>query len=279
MVSYSCCFYFFYKKGGDLHLAFTAVNFVYDNMPSEKYGLLITSIAGESVSPAGSAISLITDKVFRNPVQQLLGIDQEPLVFDVEFTSPKPLDMFEIDSIATWLTGQHEYKKLQIDQADLKNSYYNCIITNMSNVYYNNRGHSFRCTVECDAPWAWEFETVKSWQFPDSAINNERLFIVTSENSLIKPLIEFTLTDFNTTFSIVNHSLNGLEFGWTGLNVGETITVNCATQEISSSTGLFRSDKFNKRFLSLRKGVNNLEFRGTVKNVTFTYQNAKKVGG
>lgn len=183
-----------------------------------------------------------------------------------------------MESINSWLSGSHEYKILQICQDDLKNIYYNCLITNMSNIYYNNRGYSFRCTVVCDAPWGWEFEKEFNWNFPTSQNNQVDFFNTSGYSGTLKPIVEFTLTNSNSNFTIVNHSLNNLKFEWKGLQGGETIVVNNATQEITSSLGIYRSDKFNKVFLELQKGYNKLEFIGTTKNVKLTIKNAKKVG-
>lgn len=260
--------------------AFSSTDFLYDNTPSEIYGLVITSLSEqENVVSAGSSISTVTDKVFRSPTYELVAVDySEPLSFDVEFSSEKPLDKYDIESINAWLSGSHEYKILQICQEDLKNIYYNCLITDMSNVYYNNRGHSFRCKVVCDAPWAWEFDKDFNWSFPNTQNNKINFFNTSGYNGTLKPVVEFTLTNSNTNFTIINHSLNNLKFEWKGLQGGETILVDNYTQEISSSLGIYRSDKFNKTFLELCKGYNDLEIIGTIKNVKFTIKNAKKVG-
>lgn len=78
---------------------------------------------------------------------------------------------------------------------------------------------------------------------------------------------------------LTNHSYNNLEFKWTGLLGGETITVDNEHQFISSSTRLRRLDKFNKNFMKFKHGKNDLECIGTVKSLKITYQNAKKIGG
>jgi len=264
-------------------IAFTAFNFIYDDVPTEHHGLVITNIngGGESISSSGSQITPISDHVFRDPVHHLLAIDQgEPLQFEIELTSQKAKDRFEVASIARWLTEQDDYKKLQIDQFDLKNVYFNCLFTNMSNIYYQNNAFSFRCTVVCDAPWAWEWEKTRKWSFKNLSVNTDKIFNTSSSKNLLKPIVGFTLAGSNTSFSIVNKSMNDLTMSFTDLLVGEKVYIDCRTYEVKSLSrpDIYIIDKFNKKFLGFKQGMNVLEFRGLVDDVTIKYQYALKVG-
>ena len=266
-----------------LSIQFTGANFVYDNIPTEHHGLIITDInGGGEAAFAGTQSTPITTSVFRNPVRKILAVDQSaPLTFQVEITSRKAKDSFELAAIANWLTEQSDYKMLQIDQKDLKNAYFNCIFTNMSPIYYHNKAYSFRCTIECDAPWAWEWEKTHRWNFSDSSINTKEIFNTSGSRNLIKPKVEFQLAGSNTSFQIINKSLNNLTMAFSGLMVGERIFVDCRTFEIKSISrpDVYIVDKFNKIFFALRQGKNELEFRGVVDELTIKYQHALKVGG
>ncbi|MCC8022617.1 MAG: phage tail family protein [Clostridiales bacterium] len=261
-------------------MAFRGFNFVYDEIPSEAmFHLVITTEPGEIESPSGGEVELVTDKVRRNDRFQLLGVEQaEPLSFELEFASPERLDRYEIDVIHAWLVGKRQYRRLIIDQPDLQNVYYNCVFTQMSNVYYSGGCYAFRCTAVCDAPWAWEVMRQSVWTCEDSDSTRVSFYNQSRHSGYLYPQIQFTMASGSTDFAIINHSMGGLTSSFEGLEGGETITLDNQNQIITSSRGYYRADKFNKTFFKLVRGKNELEFAGRASEVMFQYQYPRKVG-
>lgn len=262
-------------------MSFQGTSFIFNGVPSEQYGLIVTKLGTEEETfSAGANVNPITDKTLRSAEFELLGVEQsEPLSFSIEFSSQKPLDAFNRSAINLWLFGQKKYCDLQICQRDLRNFYYHCFLTDPEFVYYDNYAYSIRANVVCDAPWAWEYPRTKRWSFPDTQFNKIRFLNLSNDSNDTLPQVSFTLTRNNTKFTVINHSYNDRRFEWTGLQGGETISVDCKTGIIISSTGLRRADNFNKKFLRLINGNNDLECIGTVSDFAITYRPVRKVGG
>ena len=65
------------------------------------------------------------------------------------------------------------------------------------------------------------------------------------------PIINFKLTPNNRNFSIINKSDGRREFKFSNLLGSEKITVDNKHQIITSSSGMFRLDNFNKNYFNL----------------------------
>lgn len=188
------------------------------------------------------------------------------------------MDRYKLAAINTWLFGNSQYKQFHICQTDMKKFFYNCVFTDPKNIYYDNYPYAFRCTANCDAPWAWEYPVTKTYSFLSKNVNHISLLTPSNDNEAILPIVEFTLADNNQNFTIINHSYQDLRFEWKGLQGGERIWVDNETQAVKSSTGLRRIAKFNKTFLRMVHGMNQLECIGMAKSLKITYTSARKVG-
>lgn len=266
-------------------MSFKGLNFIYDGTPSEVYGLVITKIGGEGEEnvSGGSQVKPVTDKTFRSPVFQCFGVEQEdPLSFEIEFFCQREIDRFDISAILLWLCGHNTYKKLQICQNDLRNFYYECLLVDPEVLYYDNKIRGVRCTAECNAPWAWEYERAETYSFPASTYrtsNAIRFLNLSNDHNDTLPRVTFKMSPQSTEFSIVNHSYGDRDFSWTGLQGGETIECDCQTGIITSSTGMRRLKNFNKKFLRLVTGMNELECIGNVDLLEIAYTPVRRVGG
>lgn len=265
-------------------MSFQGMNFIYDGTPSEVYGLVITKMGdGEEGVSGGSSTEPVTDKTFRSPVFQCFGVEQKkPLSFDIEFFSQREIDRFDLSAILLWLCGHNTYKELQICQNDLRNFYYRCLLLDPEVLYYDNKARGIRCKAECDAPWAWEYPRTESYAFPANVgvKNNSIHFLnLSNDHNDTMPIVKFKLSPNQTDFHIINHTYNGLDFGWKDLQGGETIECDCQTGIITSSTGMRRLKNFNKKFLRLVAGMNELECIGYVDSLDITYTPVRRVGG
>ena len=269
--------------GGDI-ISFQALSFTYADVPTEIHGLTMTSIngPGESSVSSGSRNTLVTDRTFRDPVHHLFAIEQsEPLEFEVEITSQTAVDRFDVVVLANWLTEQDGYQKLQIDQDDLKNAYFNCVFTNMSNIYYHNSAYSFRCVVRCDAPWAWEWERRRTYSFKTGSLNTFKFNNTSSSKNMLMPVFDIDLSSNTSSFSLTNKSANNLIMSFTGLSPGEHIYIDCKNKILYSfdRPNTYITNKFNKKFLGFIRGYNEIDVIGNIDNMTIKFQHSLKVGG
>lgn len=259
-------------------MAFWGYTFMFNNIPSEVYNLYISSPDGGMIETTGAGdIELLTQQVFRNPKPYLLGVQQSPVLsFDVQFTSPDELMVEDIRIIQAWLFGQSGYQKLQIQQQDMQDIYFNCFLTSPKIIKSGNMIKGIAGTVVCDSPFAWAFPKTTTKNYTSSA-NETFILNNTSDNSYYTyPTIIATVDIYGGTFSITNNTDNGRVFSFTGLSQTEVLTIDNERCIITSSTGLRRLSHFNKNWFRLLRGVNNLTILGNVSQVKITYSPARK---
>lgn len=276
-------------------MSFGGLDFVFDGQYSEFYGLQILSINGGSTaeSSGGCGIEIFKDSVYRNAQFYHQGVNQnEALTFDLELMSEDEIVGALRSKISRWLFGRMSYCKLQIVQRDLSDVYFNCHLTNPSFIYIGNRCYGIKCNVECDAPWAWQNE--KTYQLTDLSKRGmtDALSIHwshyndTDDSDYTYPVLEFKMANSfvgNGRCSLINNTDGKREFEFTNMVPGETITVDCRSQAMTSDKGTLRgkslSENFNKHFFRLLPGANDIELTGEFLYLKMTYANARKVGG
>jgi phage-related protein len=263
-------------------MGFYASSFIFNDIPSEYYGLNIFNFSqGKNNVSSGGDSSLITQSVYRRPVPYLYGINQnQVLTFPLVFGSYKALDNITVNSIHKWLFGQMGYRKLVIVQPDMVDMYYNCFLTEPVTIDIGNLKYAFETNVVCDSPWAWSYEKTLTKTYSADVVNDTFSFNNESANNdYLYPNISFTINGIGSGITITNTSDNNRQFIFSNISPYETITINNDKQTVSSSTSLYRLSKFNLHWLRLLPGVNNLNISGGVSSFTMTYKFARKIGG
>lgn len=259
---------------------FNALKFIFDNKPSEGYGLYILDFDGGGVktNSAGSDVEIIQDQISRRAVSYFYGVSQSSkLEFEITIGSYEKMDRRDIAVLESWLFGQMDYKKLQIIQCDLDNVYFNCFLKNPQVTTIGNIPYAFTCTVVCDSPWAWEFPRTKVSATSEVETNIE-FYNYSDDSDYLYPIVEFTL-DINTTdIKVINISDDNREFIMTGLLPNETIYADNSLEILTSSTGLNRLPNFNGKWYRYVRGLNKIKIVGGLSSYKVTYQLARKVG-
>ena len=95
------------------------------------------------------------------------------------------------------------YEELQICADNFDRFYYNCIIHPKEDLIYGDGYRGLSATVECDAPYAYEFETVLKYTLnPDVTKSDTFVFHNYSDDfELMSPKLQFHMAD-NGNFSI-----------------------------------------------------------------------------
>lgn len=261
-------------------MTFYGKTFVWDSVPSETYNLYITNFdTGRKDSSGGAGIEIFNQQIYRRPVPYFYGISQTPVLsFPLTISSPLPIDGATRSIIESWLFGTLSYKKLQIMQCDLDMVYFNAFLTEPTTIYVGNLNYGYECTVVCDAPWAWEFTRTLTKTYTDGG-GTIKFYNLSANNDYLYPYISFTTASTGNSISITNTNDANRIFSFTAISPLETITVDNDRKIITSSTGLYRLSKFNKKWLRFVPGLNNLTMTGLITNLSITYQFAKKVGG
>jgi len=202
------------------------------------------------------------------------------LEFDFEIGYGDFVSAIDRRNVEKWLLGQSGYKKLQINQDDMQDVYFNVIFTSAETIFVGNKQVGLQLHAQCDAPWAHTFDQTFSYSYPVAAAQSfDFTFFNSSDNNgYLYPTIEFTLNSLGSDFTLTNTTDDGREFIFTGLSASEGITVDNSLQTISSTTGLYRLSYFNKNWFRFCPGLNELHITSAISFVEFTYSFARAVG-
>lgn len=261
-------------------MSFYARNFVFDDVPSEIYGLIISSSdGGDSSSSASMDVELKTQSVFRRPAPYLYGVSQSPVLeFEAEITSIQG-DFTAIDSslIQKWLFGHTNYKKLKIVQPDMEDIYFNCFLKDPKIKRVGNLIVGYIFTVVCDSPYAWGMTKTVTYTQP----NRTYILYNESENNFYTyPNFTILMDGGTPFFKITNVTDNNRVFHLQNLSVGETITVNNDLQIITATLTPNILSKFVSpiQFFRLLPGANELFLEGNFVTLDISYKTMRKGG-
>lgn len=268
-------------------MAFYGSTFVFAGIPCEEHGLIIYDFQSKDQGDAKltSTGSAVLDQVPSKHISYLYGIQQdEPLEFTLVFGAlpnsrqNNALDRWEIDSIATWLTGHNTYQWLEICQPDLDLIRYHCIATSLEIVTYGNLPWAFSCKFQCDSSFAYEYPERSTYEISSTLTTN--LINRSSLNGFYYPKMEIQLHG-GTAFKITNHSDKDRVFEFKDLPSGNdlTLTIDNENSILSSSIETVNPyEYFNFQFFRMVRGDNSVTFEGAA-TVILTYEFPVNPGG
>lgn len=249
-------------------MSFYGSQFTFDGIPCSDYDLMLYDIGSSNEDGKFASTKIIEDRIARRYTPLHYGITQNtPLSFSItiglnaeRIDNNKQLDRWEMETIASWLTGHDTYKYLEIVQPDMDIIRYKCIITNLESITYGKIPWAFKCEVTCDSPYAYMLPS--NYLFTVDGIHNVK-FHCPASCKCYYPKLNISLKSGNS-FSVINHSDNGREFLFTNLPANPIdIYVDNENEIITNSKQLNLYDCFNFKFFRLVKGCNKLELKGT----------------
>ena len=253
-------------------MAFWGCSFTYDGKSCESFDLMLADTDGGAQGEGrfASAVTIIEETSpqrwkpffygtkFDNKLQITLSCTLTNSRLDAgEFLSRQ-----ELDNIATWLTGQDGYKWLTIDQDDMADIRYKCIITELSILESGNEPYGVVVVATCDGPYA--YRSAPSIVTEEISNTTEiTVYNTSSHNGFFKPVVEFEPVN-GGNLMIKNNSDNGREF------LLEDIPGSVSSVRIDSERCLIECDQdidlygnSNLKFLRLKRGENELEVSGS----------------
>ena len=245
---------------------FNSYEFSFDGESSLMYGLMLYDIGGTGQDDVsfGNKASIIETRT-NNRIQPLhFGVNyhNEPLKFTLVFGTDRPLDRYEMEDISLWLTGHQDYRWLSIDQPDMENFQFRCIITELKPIPDGWLPYAFQATVVCDCPYAYGFPF--EYQYTISEPTDILFRNESTTRALLRPMLQFQAGNDSGCISIVNHNDNDREFLITEVPALSNVVIdnnNGILQDTVYGTNLY--DKFNLNFFRLVHGDNNLTINGT----------------
>ena len=245
---------------------FNSYEFTFAGESSLMYGMMIYDIGGRGQDdvPFGNKGNIVETRT-NNRIQPIhFGVNyhEKPLEFNLVFGSERALDRFEMEDIAFWLTGHQSYQWLSIDQPDMENIQFRCLITQLTPIYHGWLPVAFEANIVCDCPYAYGFPFEMSYPISGSTdilFRNE-----SSVREYIKPVLTYTPSGGESELTIINHDDNDRIFQIKDLpSSGICVVVdnnNGIIQEINYGYNLY--DGFNLNFFRFVHGDNNLEVTG-----------------
>lgn len=267
-------------------MAFNGCEFSFDGIPCTEYGLMIYDIDSESQGDTAFQTGEVSeDRTSRRYDSLMYGLTQNKaleftLVFGANIDSVdanESIDRFEIEAIASWLTGHSTRKWLSIMQDDMEQFRYKCLISELKLITYGNMPWAFSCKVTCDSPFAYTFPEECSYTVSGELSIN--LYNRSSYNGLYMPDIEISLTGASS-FSISNVSDNNRIFSFDALPTGEAliIYIDNKNEVITNNLGLNLYPYFNLNFFKMKRGNNQIKINGHGK-VKFICEFPVNIGG
>lgn len=237
--------------------------FTYDGISSDEMGISLVRLnRGMYGKQYTSGKQILENFPNKSLYPYFFGVKHEPLKFKMTITCENTnMDSDKLYDLGNWLF-KNEYKPIVFDD-NVSVKYY-CIAVNQAEFMTNGleQGY-FEVEMRCRDGFGWTNEIIQEFDF--TGITTPQTIQLTNHSNVLDyyyPEVEFELTGANTGVSLVNNNDSAREFSFAGLNALETVYVDCQKKVIISSTNLNRFDKFNKTFLRLKKGINNIVVTG-----------------
>lgn len=245
---------------------------MFNGVPCEDFDLMLYDVGniGQENGEFASVVSIVEEELatkwkpifygvkFDNKLEfeMVFGVNQERLD-DGSF-----LDRYELDAVASWLTGLDGYRWLSIVQEDMTQVRYKCYISSLEIIDYGMIPWALRATITCDSPFAYLSPHIYTFNVSGTT-DNIYIMNESSLNGYYYPTIKYNRTGGNS-LSITNKSDKDYTFAITGIPSSvNQISVNNENGVIENNADLNLYDGFNFNFFRLKRGLNQLTISGT----------------
>ncbi len=244
---------------------FDSYEFTFAGESSAMYGVMLYEFGGTGQSPVsfGNRASIVEDRTMGRIKPLHFGVNYhgKPLEFKLVFGALEPIDRYQMEDIAMWLTGHQDYQWLTIDQPDLERVAYRCLITELKPLHHGWLPVAFEASVVCDCPYAYGLPFRYQYQLSGEAdvlIRNDG-----SAREYVRPTLLYQPLE-GGELRIVNHSDGGREFRLGSLPTGAlSIVIDNENEIIRETTaGYNLYVGFNLNFFRLAQGDNRLTLSG-----------------
>lgn len=253
------------------------VDFIYNGISSQEFGLKIASGFGSTTRSGNVETREIITSY--NPSNKTFGFH------GIKYSSPSTFDLIIYKEDGTFINVDEErqlkkwlltskYNWLSINQDSLNAISYFCIATQCSILDVGTYSGGMLVAFQNDSTGAWS--NINTKQYSVIGTQNFKLYMDTDyDDELILPIITITATS-NGSISIKNVTRD------------ETVAIgNCVSDEviildsfsgkINTTSGSLLINRWNKRYLKLQDGYNEILLNGNF-NLTLQYRQQVRVG-
>jgi hypothetical protein len=251
--------------------------FIYAGQTSDAYNVILCSIGTQNTSTNDETSEIISTKT---PFKKKWDFHHLEYTTSLQFTMTiaKPdgtyFDSREQRNIKKWLCKSN-YNWLQIDQDDLGEVYYYCIITNPHPVDVGMMNAGFEFQINCNSICAWSDLKQISYAVTNT-INFDVYNDFDYEDYILYPTLTIT-PNIAGNIKIINNTTSQI-VSINNCNINETIVMDCDNDKIISSSGRVLINDWNIEFLEITNGVNNITIEGNC-TILMEYRLPIRVGG
>ena len=236
----------------------------------------------------GNRAKIIEERI-QGRVQPLhFGVNyhEEPLEFTLIFGGDEPIDRYDMQTIARWLTGHQQYQWLTIEEPDMTSLHFRCLIRELTPISVGWFQYAFSADVICDCPYAYSNLFEQKFELTGEESTRSILRNFGTARECIRPtiVIDDSAGDGISQITLTNHTTgNVMQFD--DMPTGKKIiTVDCNTGILTATSPdtsgvIDMYPYFNFEYIEMEDGDNDLEITGDGKaTITFTGRYLHNVG-
>lgn len=253
------------------------MHFSYAGQSSKEFGVIMCNFDNSSSSSNDESSNLITTKTpFKETWDYLYKEDAEPLKYNITVAKENGECITSADQrlLKKWLC-KNKRNWLQIEQDDLLDVWYYCILINPTPINAGNETAGFQFEVICDCNHAWSHLFKKTYSTENGKSFNH-FYISDYDDYILYPTLKISPLS-NGNISITNLTTNTKVFIANCIK-SEIITLDCKNDIFTSSENRVLLDYWNKGFLEFIDGNNKLVFEGSFK-LDVSYRLPIRIGG
>lgn len=257
-------------------MSFRGTSMIFDGVACEEMGLVLYSFDShkQDATSFASNLSIMEDRIdgrYRSLFYG--GAVNDPLTFTMVLCAnenrasrDESFDRWDLQKIASWLTGHTEYKWLTIVQPDMEEVRYRCICGDLTAVEVADRKWGFSCKVTCDSPYA--YLAPRTYILESNGAKRGNIFSESSHNGFYYPVIRVSSMKGGNVSLAIGNKVESSTFSMRGLpDTVTTMVIDCENGVISTPGGenLYQYIVFGGGFHFPRfaRGDNEIEISGS----------------
>lgn len=247
---------------------FNATYFTYDGIYSGDYGVQIASLESDNIETTSVfAPTLSIEKGVKSKRFFYSGIDYEDSPqYKFSILSEEKIPEAKRREVLSWLVGRNEFKRLELDQEEYHDVYFNCIFTAVDLIYVGGCCYGFTLTAKFDSPYCYGIpKTVSVNLEKDTSMDIEIYLDCDIVDDYVYPILSFSkdITIKNLTDGARITKYENVATNEAKIIIDNELKVINAIDATGASIPGHRLSNFNLNWLRLKKGENKLEIMGS----------------
>ena len=230
-------------------MSFHGTSMIFDGIACEEMGLVLYEFNNvrQEATKFVSNLAVQEDRI-GSRYRSLFygGTVNEPLTFTMvlcaredKVARNEPFDRWDLQKIASWLTGHTSYKWLQIVQSDMKDVRYRCICSDLTIVEVAGKAWGLSCKVTCDSPYAYLTPMTFSFMATASKAATGTIMSESTHNGFYYPKLTISpKTNGGNLVITISNNVETSTFTMAGVPTGfGTLNIDCENGVVTASSG------------------------------------------